>query len=212
MRNITKGLEPPSLTAWRATNPTDYNGYPDKKGLRESLEAEQRGLCCYCQSRIRPEIGSMKIEHWAPHNGHPNQRVVYANLLGACMGGEGKPRRDQHCDTYKAEQGLSRNPADPSHNIEAVIHYLNDGRITSSIQPLNSEIDSVLNLNHPVLVNQRKQVLDSLKALLTMRGGTLKKADWEKILEDWSGAHHKGVLRPFSGVIVYWVRKKLARL
>jgi hypothetical protein len=69
----------------------------------------------------------------------------------------------------------------------------------------------VLNLNHPLLVNQRKQVLDSLKKLLGMRKGTLKKGDWERILEDWSGAHHNEVLRPYCGVIIYWVRKKLAR-
>ena len=211
MRNITKGPEPPSLTAWRARNPTDYNGYPDKDGLRESLEAEQRGLCCHCQSRIRPEIGSMKIEHWASHSGHPNLRLMYSNLLGCCMGGEGKPGRDQHCDTYKGERGLCRNPANPSHDVEVVLHYLNDGRITSSNELFNEQIGSVLNLNHPFLVNQRKQVLDSLKALLGKRGGTLKRGDWERILEDWSGARHNDVLRPYCCVIVYWVRKKLAR-
>jgi uncharacterized protein (TIGR02646 family) len=211
MRNITKGHEPPSLTAWRATNPIDYNGYPDKDGLRASLEAEQRGLCCYCQSRIRAEIGSMKIEHWASHSGHPTLRLVYSNLLGSCMGGEGKPGREQHCDTYKGEQDLCRNPSDPSHDVEAVLHYLNDGRITSPNQLFDEQLNSVLNLNHPVLMNQRKQVLDSLKKLLGMRGGTLKRGDWEKILEDWTGAHDRDVMRPYSGVIVYWVRKKLAR-
>ena len=154
----------------------------------------------------------MKIEHWASHSGHPNLRLVYSNLLGSCMGGEGKPGRDQHCDTYKGERDLCRNPADPSHNVEAVLHYLNDGRITSSNLLLDEQINSVLNLNHPFLVNQRKQVLDSLKKLLGMRGGTLKKGDWEKILQDWSGAGHNDALRPYCGVIIYWVRKKLAHL
>lgn len=166
MRNITKDPEPPSLTAWRATNPTDYNGYPDKDELRESLEAEQRGLCCYCQSRIRAEIGAMKIEHWASHSGHPNLRLVYSNLLGSCMGGEGKPGRDQHCDTYKGERDLCRNPADPSHDVETVLQFLNDGRITSSNQLFKEQLDSVLNLNHPFLVNQRRG------------SGFLEKAAW----------------------------------
>ncbi len=89
--------------------------------------------------------------------------------------------------------------------------YLNDGRITSSNQLFDEQLNTVLNLNHPVLMNQRKQVLDSLKKLLGMRGGTLKKDDWEGILEEWTGTHDHGVLRPYSGVIVYWVRKKLGR-
>ena len=131
MRNITKGPEPPSLTAWRARNPIDYNGYPDKDGLRGSLEAEQRGLCCYCQSRIRAEIGAMKIEHWASQGRHPTLRLVYSNLLGSCMGGEGNPGRDQHCDTHKGERDLCRNPADPTHDVEAVLHDLAPAKRTS---------------------------------------------------------------------------------
>jgi len=211
MRNITKGPEPTSLTAWRATNPRDYNGYQDKDAIRDSLIAEQRGICCYCQSRIRPEIGSIKIEHWASHSGHPDLRLVYSNLLGACMGGEGKPGRDQHCDTYKGEQDLCRNPAVYSHDVEVVLRYLNDGRITSSNELFNEQLNSVLNLNHPFLMNSRKEVLDSLKTMLRIRGGTLRQSEWEQILEDWTGANHDGELRPYCNVIIYWVRKHLAR-
>ena len=64
MKAITKGPEPPSLTTHRLTRHGDYDNYPDKDTLRHSLSAEQRGLCCYCMGRIRPDANSMKIEHW----------------------------------------------------------------------------------------------------------------------------------------------------
>jgi uncharacterized protein (TIGR02646 family) len=212
MRNITKRPEPPTLTAWRATNPTDFDGYQDKDTLRDSLAAEQRAICCYCQSRIRPEIGSMKIEHWASHSGHLNLRLVYSNLLGACMGREGKPGRDQHCDTYKGDKDLCRNPAEPAHDVEAVLHYLIDGRMASSNELFNEQLNSVLNLNHPFLMNARKQELNSLKELLRIRGGALSRRQWERLIEERSGANDNGNLRPYCNVVLYWARRHLARL
>ena len=212
MRNITKGPEPPSLTAWRATNPTDYNGYPDKSGLRAALVEEQRGICCYCQIRIRPGTGKMKIEHWASHSGNSTLRLVYSNLLGACMGGEGQPREEQFCDTHKLHEALCRNPANPAHDVEAVLHYDNDGRMTSSNVLFDEQINSVLNLNVEFLVNSRKGVLNAVKEVLKIRGGSLRRRDWEQIIDDWSGANRDGALNPFCGVIIYWAKKHLARL
>ena len=53
MRAITKGAEPPSLTAHRQTPHCDYDNYPDKAALRQALVTEQRSICCYCMRRIR---------------------------------------------------------------------------------------------------------------------------------------------------------------
>lgn len=211
MRNIAKQPEPRSLTAWRATNPDDYDGYAHKEELRASLVAEQRGLCCYCESKISPQIGSMKIEHWASQSNYPAQSLAYSNLLAACMGGEGNPRNEQHCDTFKGQMDLCRNPADPSHNVEAMLHYLNDGSVTSPYDPFGTQLNSVLNLNNAYLKNRRKSVLDAFKKFLAERGGTLTRPQWQTFLDDWSGANHDGELKPYCSVIVYWIRKMLAR-
>jgi hypothetical protein len=58
MRNIVKGTEPQSLTQHRMTDPTDYDGYPDKEGLRSSLVAEQRGICRCNGVGIFPRVAS----------------------------------------------------------------------------------------------------------------------------------------------------------
>jgi uncharacterized protein (TIGR02646 family) len=211
MRTIAKNPEPHSLTEHRAANPTDYIGYPDKDALRASLATEQRGLCCYCQGRIRASIGSMKIEHWQSHSGYPNQRLVYRNLLGACMGGEGQRGNDQHCDTFKAERDLSRNPAEHSHNVGGFIHSLSDGRITSSNPVFDRELNEILNLNLPVLKNSRRDVLRAFQRTLQKRR-MLTRLTWVKLLGEWNGESDTGELNPYCSVIVYWIEKKLARL
>jgi uncharacterized protein (TIGR02646 family) len=211
MRNIVKGTEPRGLTQHRATNPTDYVGYPDKDALRGSLVAEQRGICCYCMGRIRAAVGSTKIEHWQSQSRCPLQRLVYSNLLGACMGNERCRGTDQHCDSYKADKVLSRNPANPSHNVEAIIHFLADGRIGSSNPVFNNDLDQVLNLNVAVLVNSRKAALRAFQRALDMRG-TLSRQTWERLLGQWKGDAAGGDLMPYCQVIVYWIQKKLTRV
>lgn len=212
MKNIAKGQEPPSLTAFRSTNPTDYNGYRDMDTLRALLVAEQRGLCCYCECRIHAVWNMMKVEHWHSHTNYPNERLVYRNLLGACLGGKGTPGRDQHCDTSKGELDLSRNPADPAHDVEVLLRYGNDGRITSTNAQFDQELNTVLKLNQPHLINNRRAVLNALKKTLRIRGGSLTRAQWQNILDDWNGSNHQNDLRPYCSVIAYWVRKHLAKL
>lgn len=208
MRNIIKSREPQSLTHHRAASPTDYEGYHDKDGLRCSLVAEQRGICCYCMGPIRAEIGSMKIEHWQSHSRYPMQRLVYSNLLGACMGNEGQRGSDQHCDSFKGDKDLSRNPA--THNVEAIVQFLSDGRIISSNRAFSDELEQVLNLNAPVLVNSRREALRALQRTLDKRG-TLSRQTWERLLARCKGEAPAGDLMPYCQVIVYWIQKKLTR-
>jgi uncharacterized protein (TIGR02646 family) len=97
MRNIHKNPEPTSLTQHRCNTNTDYDNYAEKDDLRESLVNEQRWICCYCMQRIYPNLENMKIEHNKSQspNKFPEKQLDYGNLLGACLGGTGKPKRDQ---------------------------------------------------------------------------------------------------------------------
>src|SRR5438552_2616590 len=106
MRAISKGDEPRSLIEHRCTPHADYDNYTGKNDLRQSLTTEQGKLCCYCMQRIEPDESRMKIEHWRSQTGYPSEQLNYGNLLGACLGNEGKPRRLQHCDTFKADAEL----------------------------------------------------------------------------------------------------------
>ena len=162
MRAITKGREPNSLIAHRKTSDSNYENYKKKDDLRRALVVEQRGLCCYCMGRIRPELDSMKIEHWKCQSDNKDEQLTYQNLLGACLGGDGQSAEKQHCDTKKGKSDLTFNPANPNHRIETRIRYELDGSIHSDDTDFDGEINDVLNLNLPLLKNNRKGALDGV--------------------------------------------------
>lgn len=62
MRTLQKGPEPATLTQHRQQPHADYDNYADKAALRQALVAEQRGLCCYCQSRIPAIIRAQRVD------------------------------------------------------------------------------------------------------------------------------------------------------
>ena len=211
MRTIAKGPEPHSLTKYRLTPGASYAGYPDKDGLRRLLVNEQRGLCCYCLRRIRPQYGTMKIEHWhsqAPTR-YPAEQLIYSNLLGACLGNEGQPSDHQHCDTRKGDRDFSRNPASPMPRVEDLVRFKGDGRIVSDNLAFSAELNDVLNLNEAFLKNSRKAVLDAFTSELGKRH--LPRATLLKWARDWNGETDTGELREFCQVVVYWLQKRLAR-
>lgn len=210
MREIRKGREPKSLIRHRKTAHADYDNYLFKDELRAALEAEQGGICCYCMQRIRTTPEGMKIEHWHCQSLFPGERLRYGNLLGACRGNEGEPWEEQHCDTRKGDASLKRNPADRRHKVENFIHFLGNGRIESPDEDFDAEINEVLNLNHPLLVNNRKAALDAF--LISLQGlGNLSRLRWQQMLGGWDGTS-AGPLRPYAGVIASWIRKKLDRI
>jgi uncharacterized protein (TIGR02646 family) len=210
MRAIVKGVEPPSLAAHRSSVAADYDNFAGKDVLRSSLVNEQRGLCCYCLARIRPTSVGMKIEHWRSQTRYPSEQLVYSNLLGACKGNEGGLARDQHCDTRKRDQDFSRNPANHTHRVEDLMCFGVDGRVFSNDPAFDGELNEVLNLNVAILINNRKAVLTAFKDSLPA-SGNLPRSKLEKWLRDWNGDAGSGELQPFCQVIVYWLRKRLAR-
>jgi uncharacterized protein (TIGR02646 family) len=206
MRNITKRTEPASLTQHRLTTHSGYDNYQDKVALRNALVGEQRGLCCYCLQPIQASDQKMKIEHWHSQKRYHDEQLTYSNLLGACKGNEGQPKVDQHCDTFKGETDLSRNPANVAQNVEALVHYLSDGRVISPNEEFDAELNNVLNLNVAYLINSRKFVLKSFLKSVTMPHKRNRQF-WIKALEDWSGHSDVNSLSPFCTVIVFWIRK-----
>lgn len=208
MRNIVKGREPASLTEHRVQKHADYDNYQDKDTLRAYLATEQHRICCYCMGPIAPSRDSMKIEHWRPQEDPMYRRLQldYSNLLGACCGGDGQPDADRTCDTAKGMLLLSRNPADPMHNVQALVHYDTKGRIRSTNSSFDDEINRVLNLNSAGLINSRISELRAFQKAIRIRGG-FTRPQLQKIL-----AAETDRSRPYCGVIIDWVQRKLARL
>lgn len=210
MRTIVKQPEPPELRAYRETPHGGYDDYPGKDRLREALVDEQRGLCCYCMGPISAARGGMKIEHWRSRSRYPEEQLDYANLLGACLGGEGGRRRDQHCDTRKADRDLLWNPARPDHRVGDRVRYRADGTVRADDGEFDAQLDSVLNLNVPLLRNHRKSVLD---ALLKWWDSVAEGADRPRLEEEVGRrTGGDGPLEPYVGVAVWWLERRVARM
>ncbi|MBV5333707.1 TIGR02646 family protein, partial [bacterium] len=62
----------------------DFMGTPCHAALHDSLRAEQKGLCCYCESGVADPEGH--IEHMEPRNSKPARTYDYANLALSCDG------------------------------------------------------------------------------------------------------------------------------
>lgn len=205
MRTIRKNGEPGTLITHRQQPHSNYNNYTDKTALRQSLVGEQRGLCCYCQSRIRPDTASMKIEHWQCQDNYPNRQLDYQNLLGACLGGHGRPEREQHCDTRKGNDDVCFCLTDQAHPIERQIKFLGNGEITSNDENIKNAINNILNLNFDQLVQNRRSVLEAFKQRLGK--GHLNAA---RELQKWNDSQ-PGELPEYAQVMVFWLEKKIAR-
>lgn len=214
MRAIIKGPEPASLTAHRLTLHSDYDNYAPKDHLRHALATEQRGLCCYCMGRIHNGPATMKIEHWRCQAHHPGEQLSYRNLLGACLGGEGQPGRLQHCDTRKGNSDLQWNPADPAHHIETRARYEMDGSIHADDAMFNDQLNDVLNLNLPVLKNNRKGILDAVldwwKREKARIGSPVPRDRFARERDRHIAGD--GELAPHCQVAVWWLGQRLARM
>lgn len=204
MRMITKGAEPLSLPNHRAQAHSDYDNYLHKHQLRASLAGEQKGLCCYCTGRIRPDPSFMKIEHWQSQATYPQHQLVYGNLLGACLGGQGQAPADQHCDTRKANSEIKWNPANAAHVIESRVRYLADGTMESLDAEFNDQLNNVLGLNLAFLRNSRKAVLEAVLAWWRTTPNARQKvqAQVDRRLGQFDD------LEPFSPVALWFLRQK----
>lgn len=104
--------EPPELIAYRATNPNaipaDFGSatfHRTKQAVKRALNADQGGLCAYCESPLLPDFG--QIDHVKPKGGphaHPHLSFAYENYVHGCC------HEPRHCGQKKADNLLHIEP------------------------------------------------------------------------------------------------------
>jgi len=222
MRAITKGPEPAQLAAYRAVPGATYDGKdftPVKDEIRGALLRDQRALCCYCMRSIStearphptrpaaPAVVQMKVEHWRSQVGFSTLQLAWTNMLGACLGGEGSSRGDQTCDTRKGEDAIVLSPLDATH-VET-LRCTSAGRLESTNAQFQKDIDDRLNLNHRILVEDRKAMLSRDLAPLVRqhRTGTIPEPALRRLVTDLE-TPTAGKLREHCCVLRLWARKR----
>jgi uncharacterized protein (TIGR02646 family) len=211
MRTIEKGDEPASLRRHRRADGT-WETYTERDDARHALLEEQGHICCFCMRRI--ELRGMKVAHWDPQSGEMGQTrtLDWDNLLGACVGGDGGPRAEQHCDTAQGDTPITVHPADRRQRCERLVRYLRDGTVASDDPKIREDIDQTLRLNYGPLKKARQRVLDALFTHLEREGGKAEywsRALLERELAEWRSRDGERRLPEFCQVAIYVLAKKL---
>ena len=222
MQAITKGPEPTALRAYRAVPGATYDGKdftPVKVEIRRDLLRDQLALCCYCMRRISdekrphptnpeaPPLISMKVEHWQSQYANTHLQLTWINMLGACLGGVAVSQADETCDTRKGEDKITLDPLDRAH--VATLRCSSAGRLESTNAQFQGDIDDRLNLNHKILVADRKAMLErDLGALkFRYRSASIPESAVRALI-DAIEAPSDGKAREHCGVLRLWARKR----
>lgn len=221
MVRIKKSWEPTELINFKKNGAARYEDLDSSEGsfvkekIKESLCSEQFGLCAYCMCRITQE--TMKIEHFIPRADKivgEIKSLDYSNMLGVCDGGVkfNKIRNlvgkeNLSCDAYKGNNSLSLNPSIKNDFDKMKIRYSSDGKIHSDSLNLHfqNEINAVLNLNVPRLIDMRKAVKRKVIEFVKTKGKLSQEQKLEKIKSIKTPKN--GLLPPFFDVTVYFIDK-----
>ncbi len=178
MRRIDKGPEPAALATYRNQGRTRLDNDAPRQDIREALCREQRFLCAFCQSRIKPDPDHMKIAHVVPQGTTQgaNLGTTWVNLVGACMGGEGKPSKEHHCDT-RQQNTLLPERLHPVYMQSDAVTFNAKAELISSSDDLavNDAIQNTLALNIWKLRNLREHTAKVLSYVL--QGQSLEAVD-----------------------------------
>lgn len=205
MIKITKGKEPNSWCEHRLTYGATYEPTED---LRNSLLEEQGYICAYCMRRIPVKDANSnettRIEHIVPQT-TGTKEMDYSNMVICCPGAlDG----NFHCDKKKADQKISFSVFDDNF-INTLSYRTFSGEIKSSHPMHDRKINEVLNLNHPKLQYNRKEVLTGL--VTTLNNKTWKKSEIIKARDHYA-AKQNGKYEPYCGILIWYLNKKLRTL
>lgn len=216
---IEKRPEPEALTKAKREGLKSYSEMRSdtKNSIKESLIHEQGHLCAYCMQRI--DLESSTIEHYIPQNplnaeNDSNSSIDYYNMLAVCGGNTDRAvgSSELTCDKHRGNLPLTVDPRE-KYSIEKIC-YKDDGTIYSLDQEINKDLDKTLNLNCEARLfkQNRKSVLDAVKKEILRKamGKLITKQQLEKMLDKLQ-VKDNGQYKPFSGIAIWYLRKKLAR-
>ncbi|MFI3249546.1 MAG: hypothetical protein R3Y07_01120 [Eubacteriales bacterium] len=217
---------------WATISETDSKGLRSsfdlvapKPTLRDSIFAEQHGLCAYCM-RLLPKGKSFTLEHRKPLSRYKSTGLDYQNLFGVCDGGAESSHKEKMticCDASKGDQEISFDPCNKNHVDQ--LSYTKDGFIKAVDNPVfTHELTYVLCLNgkftvdgtfkgdtYTHLVANRKAVYAVCKEKFEnlSKKNKLSSATMQRIMRELLS---KAVYDEYVGVMLYFYQKKYEQL
>ena len=174
MKRIFKNAQPTEFAQWKANNPTaryidlgNERSFPGasmaKMSLRASLKSEQKGLCCYCESKI--VSNDFHIEHFKPKDStkFPELQLDYSNLHASChaepVGGS-----DECCGHNKKNEFNNDLISPLEANCESHFEYNTIGEIIAT-DKRGQETIRILHLDSRQLNASRKRLIEYFEDL-----------------------------------------------
>ncbi len=160
MKYIEKGSEPQSFTDWKNLANDDWKptfeqlSGQEKKDVKNTLIAEQGGICCYCERKL--DYDDTHIEHLNPQCMNEEKRLEFNNFLCSCQKNlqKGEPL---HCGNSKGSQVLPITPLDV--DCESKFSYTEDGQILGICDDSKKTIE-ILQLNIDKLNKLRESAIE----------------------------------------------------
>jgi len=217
MRYIQKSAEPKSLTQYKKQQGAYYDGYDKKDDVRDSLLKEQGYLCGYCMRRLE-SCAQVKIEHIVPQSTmEEDERAAldYRIMLGVCYGNQRHPKKEQTCDAHRGNEDLTIDPYNEA--MIGLIKYKSDGTIYSDDERINKDLDVTLNLNYNgpgvYLKDNRKEALEACKNKLRdiQKRGNWSISNLSRVLVEYEKPDADGKLKPYSGIVIEYLRKRIRK-
>lgn len=187
---------------------------PGFRKLRNLLNQEQGGVCCYCGLNLNYTKGLVRfsVEHIKPKKTHPESVGDYENLLLSChltnkenMDLTRKERNNSlHCDQYKEDKELYHTPLDT--DCADFFEYNLDGTVSGTDAKATTDIQT-LNLNCQSLIEKRRAAIEPL--LFPTTGESLSNEDYLTIANNIGNRDNDGNHREFYFVIQSVIAKLL---
>ena len=207
MRKINKGNEPREWTEYKSTPNVKYQRIPE---LAAALLKEQGNICAYCMRRIPAKDTNSnettRIDHKLSRENHDDLQLDYNNIVICCPGAI---TNDFHCDKSKGEEDVTI-PLFEDNFVQTIEYDTSDGKIKSTNQTWNKEIDSkeILNLNNKLLKRNRKEAITAA-ALTLNKTIPWRRSAIQKLITDWDNTDNEGNYKPYNGIVVWYLKKKL---
>ncbi len=174
MRYIQKGAVPILMQRWinlrtLAGQNLRYEEFDEKSDLNNSLRAEQKHICCYCQQRITAlkitkNIGDCHNEHLVPQkgvNGNATLQMAYTNIYASCSYSDDIKAKHQYCGAAKGDNLI--HPFIQDVNCSSYFKYNTTGEIIPNSSVYNSYEEFLT--NEPTLGVNEKRALETIKTL-----------------------------------------------
>ena len=204
MITINKDNEPVAWTAYRNTPGATYQAI---EPLRTALLVEQGYICAYCNRDIpvtkSENRETSRIEHIQCRENYPQRQLDYYNMVVCCPGFIDST---EHCDKSKKNHNISFTPFNPA--VQQSISYgSKEADIKSSNGTWDNEINTILKLNNKLLKKNRNETLDGVRAVLDKKKWS--RAQIENKLLEWSNKDNEGKYKPYCGIVIWYLEKKL---